>query len=350
MIVKTAIELDTLTRGILMASGADERNAIRVAEALVLSSLRGVDTHGIFHLPLYVEKIKAEEIVPTAWPEILREEATTALVTGRWTFGHVTAKFAMETAIRKAQDHNVAIVSAVQANHIGRLGEYAEMAVAKGMMSVVWAGGFAVEQPIAVPHGGRTPALSTNPIAMGFPVGDGPPVVVDYATTAVSGSKVLTAKDRNAQVPPGSIVDKDGLPSTDPDDFLDGGALLPSGEHKGYGMMLAVEFFGRLLSGSDAFAEEHRGGPIFRHSGVTMMVVKADLFQSMEAYAMRADEFGAQIRSVPPAAGFDAVMMPGDLEAQAQATREREGIPVPEPLWRRLQDLADEFGVDSGEP
>ena len=345
MVLKTAAELEGLVHEILLAAGADERNAARVAEALVLSNLRGVDTHGIFHLPLYVEKIKAGEIQPTAWPDLLRDDSTTALVTGNWTFGHVTAKFAMDAAIEKATEHNLALVSMVQVHHIGRLGEYAEMAVAQGMMSVVWAGGFGVEQPNAVPYGGRAPVLSTNPIAMGFPAGDDPPVIVDYATTAVSGSKVLTAKDRNVQLPPGSIVDKDGAPSTDPDAFLDGGALLPSGGHKGYGMMLGVEFLGRLFSGADAFSEENRGGPIFRHSGVTMLVVKADLFQPMKDYLVRAEELGAQIRSVPPAAGFDAVLMPGDLEAQAQAARERDGIPVEEPLWHRLENLAAELGV-----
>ena len=69
MVTKTTAELDKLIREALLAAGADERNANRVAEALVLSTLRGVDTHGILHLPSYVEKIQAGEIVPTAWPQ-----------------------------------------------------------------------------------------------------------------------------------------------------------------------------------------------------------------------------------------------------------------------------------------
>ncbi|MCZ6678805.1 MAG: Ldh family oxidoreductase [Candidatus Poribacteria bacterium] len=349
MVIKTAGELDKLIRDVLTAAGADERNANRVAEALVSSSMRGVDTHGILHLPSYVEKIQAGEIVPTAWPEILQEDTTSALIGGNWTFGHVTAKYAMDIAIKKAEAHNVAIVSMVQVNHIGRLGEYAEMAAAKGMLSVVWAGGFGEEKPVAVPYGGRQPVLSTNPIGMGFPVGDGPPMVIDYATTTVAGSKVMTAKDRNIPLPAGSVVDKDGVPSTDPDAFIDGGALLPFGAHKGYALMLAVEFFGRILSGADGFSdEEKRGGPTFRHSGVSLLVVKADLFQAATVYSKRAEELANRVRSVPPAPGFESVLIPGDLEARAEATRTRDGIPIPNPLWQRLTALADSLDVNIG--
>ena len=110
MPTKTAEELSVLTRTLLLAAGADERNASRMAEALVASNLCGVETHGVVHLPRYVEAINAGWIVPTARPAILRETPTSALVTGNWTFGHVAAKFAMEVAIEKARTQNVAVV------------------------------------------------------------------------------------------------------------------------------------------------------------------------------------------------------------------------------------------------
>ncbi len=347
MVIKTAAELDTFIRKVLTAAGADERNAVRVAEALVSSSLCGVDTHGILHLPGYVEQIQTGTILPTAWPEILQEDATSAQISGNWTFGHVTAKYAMEIAIQKASTHNVAIVSTVQVNHIGRLGEYAEMAAAKGMFSMVWAGGFAEEKPVTVPYGGRQPVLSTNPIGIGFPGGEGHPLIVDYATTAIAGSKVMIARDKGAPLPPDSVVDQNGNPTTDLAAYDDGGAHLPFGVHKGYALMLAVEFFSRILSGSDAFAEEDRGGPIFRNSGVTMLAVRADLFQPSAEYAACADEFTDRVRSVPPAPGFEEVLIPGDLEARRREARTRDGIPIPPPLWQRLQDLADSLGLET---
>ena len=158
----TADALRDLTTRLLLAAGADQRNAGRVADALVLSNLSGVDTHGVFHLPRYVTEIRDGRLVPTAWPEVLTETATTALVSGNWTFGHVVAKFAMVTAIAKARQQNVATVSLVQSLHIGRVGEYAEMAVAEGMIALVWASGYGAEEPVAVPFGGRAPVLHTT--------------------------------------------------------------------------------------------------------------------------------------------------------------------------------------------
>ena len=340
MVMKTAEELLKFTTDVLIAAGADDRNATRVAEALISSNLCGVDTHGVIHLKTYVDSIRAGEIVPTAWPEILTEDTTSARIGGNWTFGHVTAKYAVKVGIEKAKKDNVAVVGIVQVNHIGRLGEYAEIAASEGMISMIWSGGFGEGKPVAVPYGGRERILSTNPIAMGFPIGDGPPMLIDYATTAIAGSKIHVAQTKDEMIPPDSLIDKEGNPTTDPSAYFDDGALLPFGKHKGYALMLAVEFLGRIFAGADTFAAETRGGNIYRHSGTTMIVLKADLFEPLTDYSSRADELGRRLRAVPPAPGFEEVLIPGDLEARARATRQRDGIPIPVKLWQRLTDLA----------
>ena len=335
-----AEDLHDLTRRVLLAAGADDRNATRVAGALVSSNLSGVDTHGVFHLPRYVNEIREGMLVPTAWPEILTETPTTALVSGNWTFGHVVAKYAMEVAIAKARDRNVATVSLVRAMHIGRVGEYAEMAVANGMIALVWASGYGAEVPVAVPFGGRAPILHTNPIAIGVPAGDETPMVMDFATTRIAGSKVRTAQLKGEQVPPGSLVDEDGNPTTDPSGYPSGGGMIPFGDHKGYAFMLADEFLGRVLAGADGHTEGGRGGPLMRRQGVTMIVLRADLFQPMADFSRRSGELKRRVNAVPPAAGFDEVLVPGDLEARAREERSRDGIPIPAEVWRSLTDLA----------
>src|SRR5438128_2186005 len=134
MIVKTAAELQRLVERILSAAGADERNASLVAHHLVLANLSGVDSHGIWHVPSYVGAIRAGVIAPTAWPEVVSETPTSALVKGNWTFGHVAAEFAMERAIEKAAQTGIAVVAVVQDNHAGRLGHFVEMAIARQMI------------------------------------------------------------------------------------------------------------------------------------------------------------------------------------------------------------------------
>jgi LDH2 family malate/lactate/ureidoglycolate dehydrogenase len=180
---------------------------------------------------------------------------------------------------------------------------------------------------------------------MGFPAGEEPPMMFDFATTALSGVKINLAQDRGEPLPPGSIVDKDGNPSTDPNDFFAGGGHLPFGGHKGYAMMMAVEFLGRLFSGADAFGEPDRGGDVLRYQGVTMIALRADLFQPFAEYAKRADDLERRVRAVPPAPGFEEVLVPGDPEFRMRAVRQREGIPVAEDIWQSVTNLAASLGV-----
>ena len=345
MPTKTADALSALTHALLLAAGADERNARRMAEALVASNLCGVETHGVVHLPRYVEAINDGWIEPTARPSILRETPTSALVTGNWTFGHVAAKYAMEVAIEKARTQNVAVVGIVQQNHIGRLGEYVELAAASGMIGMVWAGGYGSEEPAAAPYGGREAVLHTNPLSIGFPTDGEAPVMFDFATTTWSGSKARLAQLRQEPMPPGSIVDRDGNPTTNPDDVFEGGAHLPFGGHKGYAVMVAVELLGRMFTGADAYADEVHGGPIMRRQGVTMIAMKADLFQPLADFTSRTDELASRLRAVPPAPDFSEVLAPGDPERRTRAQRKRDGIPVADDIWQSLVELGQSLDV-----
>ncbi len=345
MINRSADELRDLILRVLVAAGADERNAKGVAEHLVLANLSGVDTHGIWHLPGYVDAIAAGLIIPTAWPEIVVDKPNSAQISGGWTFGQIAAGFAMEQTIARAKIQDMACVSLVRAHHIGRLGHYVEMAADHNLISMVWAGGYGEENPAARPYGGREPFLHTNPIAMGFPGGDGQAMAFDFATTALSGVKIDDARRRGEPLPPGAIIDHAGHPSTDPEDFFSGGGHLPFGAHKGYALMLAAEFLGRIFCGSNACADPNRGGPILRHQGVTLIAFKADLFQPFAAYAEQADEIGHRTRAIAPAPGFDAVLMPGDREASTRKIRTQDGIPIPDDIWQTIVDTARSVSI-----
>jgi LDH2 family malate/lactate/ureidoglycolate dehydrogenase len=346
MIIRTAEALRQLTCRILSAAGADRSNAEEVARHLVLANLRGVDTHGIWHIPGYVQAIRAGQLAPEQKPAILEESPNTALISGHWTFGQVAARFAMETAIRKASREKVALVGLVQAHHVGRLGHYAEMAAAERMISMVWVGGLSENKPRVMPFGGSRPLLHTNPIALGIPAGEEPPMVADFATSAISGVKVDNAFSRGESLPPGCIVDKEGRPTTHPADFFDGGGHTPFGQHKGWAIMLAAEFLSRILLGSDSFADPQVSDDVLRHQGDTFLVIRADLFQPYSTFARRADEMQQRVRAVPPAPGFEQVRVPGDPEVETQARREREGVPIVEDVWQRVVETAESLGID----
>ncbi len=339
---------DTLSR-VLLAAGASERNADIVAEHLVASEQAGVATHGLRPMYVYFNDIASDQLLPAAGPDILEESPTSALITGNWGFGQVAAKFAMELAIEKAAAANIAIVSLVQLHHIGRVGYYSEMAAAAGMAAIVVGAGYCKSERRTAPYGGRGKVLDTNPISIGFPnpqEPDGRPVLLDYATTFKAQGALFLSKIRGEQLAPGFVIDSDGNPSTDPNVLDNGGAMLPFGTYKGFALMMVVEYLARIISGSDDHIDPNFGDDMFRHQGVTMIVIRADLFRSMESYADAALDMSQQVRAVPPAPGFDKVRMPGDPEADARIESESEGICIADDIWQLLADHAVTVGVD----
>ena len=340
MIVKSPLELHTIVVKILVAAGTAPKNASRVADALVASNLCGVDTHGVFHLLSYIEQIKDGLLDAIASPKILKESATTALIDGNWTFGHVVAKDALDVAIHKATENNIAIVGAVRSNHIGRVGEYVELAAEKGMCAIVCASGFAETRPMAVPYGGREKAMHTNPIAIGFPGEDGSSMFLDFATTAMSGSKARLYKMRQHELPIGTAVDEAGYSTTNPFLTDDGGSLLPFGGHKGYGIMAAVEFLGRSLTGSANFREKGKGATPMEEQGVTIIAFRADIHQPLSEFTRYAEATSDKLRSVAPSPGFNEVMIPGDPEKNARLERKANGIPIEDEVWNSVLEAA----------
>ena len=338
--IVSATDLKTLAREILVRAGATGANANCVAAHLVNSSLCGVDTHGVWQLPGYVAAIERNELLPAATPELLNDTPTSVLVTGRWGFGQVAALEAIQQAVRKAQSSGVSVVGIVQSHHIGRLGEYVELAARLGFIAMIWTSGLGEEKPTVVPHGGTKPIFGTNPLAIGLPAADEHPITVDFATSATSGVKIIEAIRQGNSLAPGLIVDKHGVATSDPRDLDHGGGQVSFGGHKGYALTLATEVLGRIFVGADTLVEAPRGGYPFSHQGAAMIVIRADMFQPSESYLERTSELQRRVRTVPPAPGFEQVNLPGDPEARMRAIREREGIPIPDDLWQTLTALA----------
>ena len=345
MPTKTANDLRKLVESITEAVGTPPETAKLLADVLVGSHLAGHDSHGLQNLPIYIKEVKAGEIVPTAKPGIAEQSASSALVKGNWGWGHVTADFVTGIGIDKARKSKVALVSAVEVNHIGRLGEYVERAAAQGIIAIMVAGGLSLEEPITLPHGGSKPLFSSNPFAIGFPTHDSHPIVLDFATTKIAGGKVVLAMAKGEQIRDGCLIDKNGKPSTNPNDLFTGGALLPFGEHKGFGLMVAAEILGRILSGADDYSDSPHAGVGFRQSGVTLIALDSGAFSSVGQFAERTSELAGRIQAIPPSKGFVRVMAPGDFEHRARSRRLKSGIQIPETTWAEIVQTAESLGV-----
>jgi LDH2 family malate/lactate/ureidoglycolate dehydrogenase len=322
MLTFAAETLTTVTTSIFRAAGTPDDVADLMAHALVKANLSGHDSHGVIHVPAYLGLIAEGKVLPTVRPEVVRDGPGIVVVDGGWGFGHYAAHVCTRLAAERAKQGELALVSLIRANHIGRLGEWAEQAAGAGVIGMIttsWNGGpFA-----ATPFGGVGKVLSTNPIAFGIPLPDGPPFVLDFATTAVAEGKVRVARAKGARVPEGWIVDKDGRPTTNPDDFYEGGMLLPFGGHKGFALSLAVELLSVALTGADAAPDEAG-----RRNGALFLAIDPTAVRPLDEFKQAAARIHARVTGVPPALGSDGVLIPGQPEARSREIRRRDGIPL----------------------
>jgi LDH2 family malate/lactate/ureidoglycolate dehydrogenase len=322
---------------IFVAAGAQPHIALRVADALVKSDVFGVHSHGTNLLPQYVLDIAQGEIKPAALPFTVKDGLATALVDGQRGFGHVTGEFATRLAIDKALANGVGIVSCVNTNHIGRIGEYPEMMVEAGLIGfcIVNAG------PIVTPFGGLGRRLGTNPIAFAVPIPGGHPLRVDFATSGAAGNKVLVARSKGIRIPKGWVLDSEGADSTDPADLFNGGYLLPFGAHKGYGLGVMVEILAGLLSGTgSAVYGSYHGG-----NGVFMLALSPEFFRPPQEFLDDVRRLVEALRSTPPREGVEKVMVPGDPEAATEERYRRDGIELDAGTWKLIVDAGLSVGV-----
>ncbi len=323
---------------IMTALGTPPAAADQVARSLAGANLCGHDSHGVIRLPWYAEFVADGRAVPTAEPAVVGGSGPVIVIDGQRCWGQVAAHRAAELAGNRAREDGVAVVTVRQANHVGRLGEYAERLADDGLITIAWANA----DPSVAPFGGRDRMLGTNPFAAGIPCADGPPVIVDFATAAVAEGKLRLSRVAGTQVAAGLIQDVHGHPSTDPEDFYAGGALLAFGQHKGFGLALLVELLGGALSGNHVgFLPEYRWG-----NGMVLIALDPSAFGAREAILAEIGRACRGLRASAPAAGVDHVLLPGDVEERTRAERTEHGIPVPDEVRVQLVELARSLGVD----
>ena len=197
------------------------------------------------------------------------------------------------------------------------------------------------------PWGGTDLLLSTNPLAVAIPAGDGTPVVMDFATTVASMGKIRTVAQRGESMPKGWMVARDGTPLTDPARAPEG-LLLPMGGYKGYALGLVIGLLAGTLNGAamgedliDYAADVDRAA----NTGQFICALDPAAFGDAAAIGEAVDRVAGQMRGSEVMPGFDAVRVPGDGRAARLADREENGIPIPDALRAALDGIAEETGV-----
>ena len=333
-----AAKLDALCATILGAAGVSSAAAHAVASHLVENDLRGVESHGCSRIPSYLTYIAERAIEPKATPTREAVAGRQVLkVDGRRGFGIPAMEQALEALSEAVEETALAAAGIVNVGHTGRIGAYAEAAAERGCFAFICGGGNHRLWPTVAPYGGRKGVVATNPYALAMPGGKRGPLVVDFATSAAAQGKVMVARDKGAALPPGVILDKQGRPSTDPNDFYDGGALLPAAGPKGSGLALIAELIGEALL-----------GPPCDLNWIFIMM-KVEAFRDLGAYGADAEAFLARVRACPPQKGFERVSLPGELERDQAARRRRDGIAVDDKIWEGIVAAARKVGIDASD-
>lgn len=343
-----APDLEAQCAAILRAAGSNDEEARKVAANLVLANLSGHDSHGIGMIPRYVDAVIEGGLRPNTGAKVVLDAQSLMTVDGQRGYGQVVGEQAMQLAMARTRETGSCILALANAHHLGRIGHFAEMAVAQGFVSLHFVN--VQSRPTVAPWGGADGRYGTNPCCIGIPLKGREPFVLDFATSRVAQGKMRVAHNQGRRVEPGLLIDEHGHPTTDPGVVVvpqSGGlfgALMPFGEHKGFGLAVACELLGGALTGAGTW---HRPADARRSvvNGMLTIVIDPERLGTRAQFETEALAFLDWLRQSPPAPGSEGVMIAGEPERRARAQREREGIAVDDGTWAEIVASAAKVGL-----
>jgi hydroxycarboxylate dehydrogenase B len=333
---------------VVQAAGSSPEEARQVADNLVMANLSGHDSHGIGMIPRYVESKLEGGVQPNTGIKVSFDGGAMLSIDGQHGYGQVVGVQAMDLAMARAREHGSCVMALGNSHHLGRIGHFAEMAVARGLVSIHFVN--VLSRPVVAPWGGSDGRFGTNPCCIGIPLKGRDPFILDYATSRVAQGKMRVAHNEGRRVPDGYLIDEHGHPTNDPGVVVvpqsNGllGALLPFGEHKGYGMAIACELLGGALSGGGTW---HRQPDMRREvlNGMVTILIDPQRLGTGASFEQEAAAFVDWLMQSPPGQGFDKLRIAGDPEREARSKRERDGIAVDDQTWSDIVKAAHSVGV-----
>lgn len=338
-------ELQAFIASALGAIGISAPEAAGIAELMARADVIGADGHGVFRLPQYIRRIKGGAVNIKPDIRVERDAPGMALVDGDNGMGHLVMRYATDLAITKAKAAGTAWVGVKGSNHAGPASLYASMPVEHDMIGLYLAVGNANH---LAAWGGLDMLLSTNPIAVGVPAGEEPPIVLDMATTVAAYGKVKTAAQRGETMPEGWMIDREGRSLTDPKRASEG-LLQPIGGYKGYGLALVFGLLAGTLNGAAMgrdVVDFNNDDTTPTNTGHVIVAINVAMFRELNEFKASVDQLIRDIRNSKRLPGVEAIRLPGEQSHAKRAERSRLGIPLPAPLVQSLDKLAAELKIE----
>jgi hydroxycarboxylate dehydrogenase B len=336
---------------IFLASGSSEIEAKLTADHLVLSNLSGHDSHGVGMVPRYVKAIAAGELVLNQQVEVVTDSGSLMIVDAHHGMGQSVTHQAMQIAIERAKATGVCVMGLRNSHHLGRVGHWAEQAVAEGLISIHFTN--AVSQHWVAPYGAAEARFVTNPFTVGIPrsAADGGPIVLDFATSAIAQGKVRVAYNAGKKTPEGALMDHEGKLTTNPAvlfEPVDGriGALTTMAAHKGYALAMVCELLGAALTGGAVTTPANQPKAGVWNNMLTIVFDPAR-FGTQTLFEQSTQDFVDWVKSARLADGHDEIMMPGDPERKSRKAR-AASVPIDEGTIAEMDSAAASVATRTG--
>lgn len=350
--------IDTLrefSTRIFLHFGVPKADADQAADVLATADLRGIDSHGVARLYSYFGLLSEGLINPKPKISIVRSTLSTATVDGDNGLGLVVGPHANRIAMDMAEKVGSGWISVCNTNHFGIAGYYVLQALERDMIG--WA--MTNSSKLVTPLWGMQRMLGTNPIAIAFPGKEEPAIVIDMATCAAAYGKIEIARRKGESIPVGWVFDNQGHNTTNPDDLINGGSLLPLGSdrersgHKGYALAIMVDVLCGVLGGANwgpfappfALRQEIPERSVGKGIGHFFGAMRIDGFIDGDSFKRQIDDYVRVFRATKPAPGTNGPLIPGDPEREAEKIRRREGVPIIMPVIEDLRAISRQTGI-----
>ncbi len=326
--------------------GVPSDEAEIIADLLARADLRGVETHGVTRLPIYIRRLQKGYVRKECRLTSVKDKGPTAFLEAHGSMGHIVAHRAMQKAISKAQEHGIGWVSVKDSGHFGVAGLFPMMALEHDLIGYIVSN----SAPMMFPWGGRERIIGNNPMAYAIPADKCPPVVLDFSLGVVSSGKLILARKKGEKIPLGWAVDKEGLPTEDPyEGYEGGGSLMPVGGHKGYGMVLIHEMLTAVLTGGkwtarikSLYEEDETGIQGTCHS---FFAIDPDCFVGKDEFKREVDRYITNIKQSAKAKNCEEIVIPGEPELRTETERLKNGIPMVRNTIDELTALGQSLGI-----
>lgn len=340
---------------VFIKCGVPKEDASVCADVLIASDKRGIESHGLSRLKMYVDRIRKGIQHATTEITAVKDSMATAVWDGNHGMGQVIAYKAMQAAMEKARIYGMGSVAVRNSTHYGIAGYYPFMATQENMIGV----SVTNTRPGVAPTFGAQPMLGTNPIAFGAPTDEPFPFLFDAATSIIQRGKVEIAARKGKPLPEGWVIDENGKSATNPDEILkgllvDADSMLPLGGageefsgYKGYGLSTIVEMLssclqsGAFLRGLSGFTAAGEQQPY--KLGHYFMAIRVESFVPVEEFKHNLGELLRDLRNSKKAKGAERIYTAGEKEYLNELRISAEGIAIGDNLQKELINLESEL-------